>query len=286
MSDIVLEEFQIECLELLEVAEDSLLNLEDQKGDVDENYNNVFRVLHNLKGTFGMFNIPEMQRHFHIVEEEFESFRKNIEGLRCNIDYFLRALDFCKGFLEGSRQEFDYQKTNKLKPKKDSAANSTFQGFVVCGEETDSFINYIESTGIDIPFLQVEKESFLRNGSGGQLCALVYAGKDDEILNAISKNNIPLLVYTDSKITYDTSKFVTVIGKHTLPDLGKVILRMHFMSSSYSALCLKSNKLLMYLFGDLTNYFLENNRSEDLNLIKEETREILISRTKVLKWGK
>ena len=85
-------DFIIESIELLEKAEDQLIQYENA-GDKDECYKVILRCLHTLKGACGMFALIDLERIFHHFEDLII---KNSDSgpLKSElIDYFLAGLD-------------------------------------------------------------------------------------------------------------------------------------------------------------------------------------------------
>lgn len=105
--DSMIEEFKIEAAEMLESAENGLLNL-DKGLDFDTNYNSIFRSFHSVKGAAGMFGLQELQAHMHKLESLFEA-QKNLKSLKKNkVDYFLKGIDAAKNLIDGNNVSFDH----------------------------------------------------------------------------------------------------------------------------------------------------------------------------------
>lgn len=109
MSDLIPDdEFMLEALEILEEAEEHLLELDKGDDVFVEHYNAVFRAMHSLKGAAGMFGIIDLQDHMHTIETQFEKF-KNIGSIQQGeIDYFLSAVDEAKSLLNGDGGFFTF----------------------------------------------------------------------------------------------------------------------------------------------------------------------------------
>lgn len=97
--------FKSEAKELLDELEESLIDLEKQKDDL-ELVNNVFRNLHTLKGSGSMFGFEELASFAHQLENIFHHVRKgNLPVTQDLIDLSLRVGDHIKLFLEPGEME-------------------------------------------------------------------------------------------------------------------------------------------------------------------------------------
>lgn len=97
----VLQQFLLESRDFLEGIADSLLALERAPGDgalMDE----LFRVVHTLKGNCGLFDFPDMFRVIHAAEDLMSSVREGrIVYDRDMADALLDAMDFVAMQLDG-----------------------------------------------------------------------------------------------------------------------------------------------------------------------------------------
>lgn len=104
-------EFKIEALELLEIAEKSLLAL-DEGGEFRGCFDAVFRGFHNLKGAAGMMELTDLQNHTHELETILMGFKKEDSMPRHFISFFLRGIDASRALLDGQTIQFDYKVIN------------------------------------------------------------------------------------------------------------------------------------------------------------------------------
>lgn len=82
-----------ECLELLEVMEESLMNLDEASADV-EKLNAIFRCAHSIKGGAGAFGFNRIAGFTHILEALLDQMREGkIAPTRRVIDTLLKAKD-------------------------------------------------------------------------------------------------------------------------------------------------------------------------------------------------
>ncbi|MDW7690729.1 chemotaxis protein CheA [Flammeovirgaceae bacterium SG7u.111] len=98
----LIKEFIVEAKDLVKDLEKSLMVLEKDLGSIEE-INTVFRVLHTLKGSAGMFGLTEIERLTHDLENIYADIRENI---RQNDDFILdltlHTADTLKDLLNGN----------------------------------------------------------------------------------------------------------------------------------------------------------------------------------------
>lgn len=102
-----LDEFKAEALELLDLAEKSLLSL-DRGADYQSAFDAIFRGFHNLKGAAGMMELERLQAHTHELENILMNFKTAPEIPKAHVSLFLRGIDAAKAILDGRDIEFDY----------------------------------------------------------------------------------------------------------------------------------------------------------------------------------
>src|SRR5882672_10456410 len=79
------QEFIEEAKQVLRSLEQSLLELEKNSASPDE-INNVYRYLHTLKGSAGMFGFQQVERLSHELEYVYSDVR---DGIRQQDDFLL-----------------------------------------------------------------------------------------------------------------------------------------------------------------------------------------------------
>src|ERR1700677_1482685 len=100
MSTPLLERFVSEARELLQGAASALLILEKTPGDEDR-INEVFRSVHTLKGTVGLFDFPAFLRLVHAGEDVLSTVRAGEIVLTSElVDLLLDSLDQVSGWLD------------------------------------------------------------------------------------------------------------------------------------------------------------------------------------------
>lgn len=104
--DDLLEEFTIEALELLDDAENGLLQIE-KGAHVKDHYNCIFRSLHSLKGASGMMGVDKLQKYVHQIETNFSSQSNHGSIQKVTINYFLSGVDQMRSFLNGNLENLD-----------------------------------------------------------------------------------------------------------------------------------------------------------------------------------
>lgn len=95
MEDDIDQEFIIEANELIEQAEEALIELE-KNNNFEENYKVSMRCLHTLKGAFGMFGMVHIESATHHFEDLLTSIKETKSISRELVDYLLNGLDQVK----------------------------------------------------------------------------------------------------------------------------------------------------------------------------------------------
>ena len=100
MTNPLLEEFLSETRDALENIGKILVDLEEKPGEgslVEE----LFRLVHTLKGASGIFDFPEMTRVLHAGEDLMSSISKGEVAYSSEIaDHLLEAMDFVSALCE------------------------------------------------------------------------------------------------------------------------------------------------------------------------------------------
>lgn len=92
-------EFEAEALELLEIAEKSLLSL-DQGGEFRPAFDSIFRCFHNLKGASGMMELLALQTLTHELENILMEFKDAHSIPHEYISLFLEGVDSARSVLK------------------------------------------------------------------------------------------------------------------------------------------------------------------------------------------
>jgi len=90
------ETFQLECHDLLSDMEDALLILESSPDDTDQ-VNAIFRAMHTIKGTSGVFGYDDIVGFTHVAESVLDKVRANELGISADlIALLLESMDHTK----------------------------------------------------------------------------------------------------------------------------------------------------------------------------------------------
>lgn len=114
-SEEELAEFSTEAYELLDIGEDGLLAL-DRGSEFEENYNNIFRVFHSLKGAAGMIGLVQLQDHMHKLENQLQDCQAKGSIPKELITYFLNGVDAARCLLSGEEISFVYDSQKGTAP--------------------------------------------------------------------------------------------------------------------------------------------------------------------------
>ncbi|GGB28257.1 hypothetical protein GCM10011380_17330 [Sphingomonas metalli] len=100
MNTVLLERFVQEARELLQASASGLLTLERNPTDATA-INEVFRAVHTLKGSSGLFDTPALTRLVHAGEDVLSQVRTGALALDSNlVDLLLDSLDQVGGFID------------------------------------------------------------------------------------------------------------------------------------------------------------------------------------------
>lgn len=149
-----LDEFKNEAYELLDVAEKSLMGL-DQGEDFKDCYNAIFRSLHNLKGGSGMMEMLELQKHTHELETIFTQFQDQGHIPYEYLSFFLKGVDAARLLLAGEHVQFDYSiqkkpSVEKIVIKEEAPRESLTKGFSTeefimnCSDYTENILKNLQ----------------------------------------------------------------------------------------------------------------------------------------------
>jgi two-component system chemotaxis sensor kinase CheA len=121
MSDDIIQTFAVECSELLQDTESSLLQLESSPDDNDL-INAVFRAAHTIKGTSGMLGFSNIERFTHKVENVLEKVRQGEVKIDNNlIGLLLKCVDHTSSLLDAAVS--DKSESESLKSTGDDLVN-------------------------------------------------------------------------------------------------------------------------------------------------------------------
>ncbi len=156
------EAFVQEASELLIVLEESLIDLENEPGN-DELIGKIFRALHTIKGSAGMFGFDGISSFVHDIETVYDKIRnKELEVSKSLIDLTLNAKDQITRLLKNKNSH------NIIEDDAVKEILSSFKGY----------LDYSEITAIE------EKETFskVEGNSGVKKVFNIYFEPAEDLL--------------------------------------------------------------------------------------------------------
>lgn len=102
-----IKEFKTEALELLDVAERSLLSLDDGE-DFRSCFDAIFRSFHNLKGAAGMMEMLPLQAHMHELENLLMRFKDASILPKKYVTCLLKGADCARALLMGESVDISW----------------------------------------------------------------------------------------------------------------------------------------------------------------------------------
>ncbi len=167
-----LDEFKAEALDLLEIAEKSLLAL-DSGAEFKTAFDSIFRGFHNLKGAAGIMDMEQLQAHTHELENILMGFKGDTSISKKYINLFLQGIDAAKVLLDGGEVQFDY---------------SMPQPVILNTPNTSKDNNVIlDSTTVDDP-LEVKDEKILEQKDVSPETMGDFFVECEEIIERVSKH--------------------------------------------------------------------------------------------------
>ncbi len=311
VDDSMIEEFKIEAAEMLESAENGLLNL-DKGLEFDVNYNSIFRSFHSVKGAAGMFGLQELQAHMHKLESLFEA-QKTVKCLKKHqVDYFLKGIDAAKNLIDGKSVTFNHI-------------------------EIENFSDAISNSSTPTPKIEVERKI---NAKLDRKSGVIFIIDDepqivDTLYDILSNNNFvlykfyngedalkdmeaiaPDLVLSDIKMPklsgVELIQKINEVLPHTIVIFisgylskevmqealsygAEAFIEKPFVNASVLNICKtslkrtlamklleKSVNLILYQFSDLDEY-LKSTGKESLRVNLKETLQVILEQKKILK---
>lgn len=275
----ILEEFSLEAEELLNDAEDALLKL---KGDENyqEIYNSVFRAFHSLKGSSGMMGFEALQSHLHLLEDFLQKSKGSIEHFKTNVDYYLSGIDASRKILHGEQVSFKYEVYANKADVQVSIKKSSRILICVLSNPTDDLLKISQeiarANSLELKQMQ------LTDLSKEYLQKLDYVGIVSDLPLTLFLPNIPakkekrpfLYVakdYSDSLLLEHRLFFVVSENILRLKFLLQQMLHDELNRELYDS----ARGLMMYMFSDMEEYLLKNNKNEIHKSISHEIREFI-----------
>ncbi len=110
-----LYEFRQDALELIEVAEESLLDISKGNSNITDHYDIIFNSLHSLKGSLGMFQFERESKIIHSVEDIFKKYKGKSNFSDLDLNAILSALFIVAYKLEDKEHEIPEHVHNDIK---------------------------------------------------------------------------------------------------------------------------------------------------------------------------
>jgi FixJ family two-component response regulator/HPt (histidine-containing phosphotransfer) domain-containing protein len=306
--DESIQEFILEATELLEEAEQGLLNIEDG-GDYHDNFKSVFRAFHSVKGGAGMLGLDETNKVVHFLEDILTEADKEKKMNPQLIDFFLQGIDSTKKALIGEDHRFEFKspfeekvstaetKTNtqrKIQKKKNTTSITSARIFHV-----DDEVQICEVIKLMLETDGHQVTSFL---SGEEMLKCLKPGQVDivisdfrmpnmtgnEVLRAVKKidPDIPTILLSGFLEQKDCIEAVNngafaLLEKPINFGLMHSTLTNAFNSVKYSRLIGRSIKLLMYQFSDLNEFLTSAGKENIIETIRTEMENLIEERNSI-----
>ena len=110
-SNPIVQAFIFETESMLEQIEQILLDCEEIKAFTEDDVNEIFRIMHTIKGGAGMMNFDKLAELAHSIEDTFFYIREEkpeINNITNITDVILEGIDFMKDYLEGQAYSTRY----------------------------------------------------------------------------------------------------------------------------------------------------------------------------------
>ena len=107
-SNPIVQAFIFETESMLEQIEQILLDCEESKAFTEDDVNEIFRIMHTIKGGAGMMNFDKLAELAHSIEDTFFYIREEkpeINNITNITDVILEGIDFMKDYLEGIKND-------------------------------------------------------------------------------------------------------------------------------------------------------------------------------------
>ena len=107
-SNPIVQAFIFETESMLEQIEQILLDCEEIKAFTEDDVNEIFRIMHTIKGGAGMMNFDKLAELAHSIEDTFFYIREEkpeINNITNITDVILEGIDFMKEYLEGIKND-------------------------------------------------------------------------------------------------------------------------------------------------------------------------------------
>lgn len=295
----MIEEFKVEAYDMLDEGESNLLAL-DRGESFTEQYNNIFRVFHSLKGGAGMLGMEEVQKHTHYLENLLEKCKEKGEMTKEYIDYFLAGIDATRVLMEGGEINFDYADPSEAKvevPDKEAIAEKVetkkaSKGLVYIVDDEPEIREILAELVEDAEFSSREfgdgEEAFaaLREKEDEPVCVLLDMTMPNmsgmALLREVQKINpeLPVIFISGNLSKADVIEAIrygvfAVLEKPFQP--AHVVTNLNNAAKKYMTqkLLNRSIKFMFYQFSDLDEYLKSQGKDEIRRVLKDEIEGLI-----------
>jgi len=204
--DEELEIFLEDCDDQLSIMEASLLEMQE-KGSCEENIGSVFRAMHTIKGSAGMFGFNNIVAFTHIGENLFELIRQGtIEVTEDMTDMFLLCRDHVEKLINAEATATDLDAEEKAIGQELSEKLNTYIEFKEVESKEISLSDVeVKKDVVELPQWHISirfKESFFTTGMSIHAIFNFLNFTGNIIQNIPITYNIPLLKDIDPLSTY------------------------------------------------------------------------------------
>jgi len=217
--DAAFNTFLVECEELLQDMEDRLIALEDG-GEVTEAINSIFRDIHTIKGSAGLFGLDSIVTFTHVVESVLDKARGGFISLdddltslmlncKDHVNKLIESIDGLEVNLSDGDKEVEHQLMARLKERLEGIGQTNTESeenveFVIFKRESPAnVVSEKECFDNDNWHISVHfSENVLQNGMD-PLSILRYLNTIGEIKNIVTLfDKMPTAPLMDPEICY------------------------------------------------------------------------------------
>lgn len=301
-----IEDFLTEAKELLDQAENCLLKI-DKEQNLENNYNEVFRAFHSIKGAAGMMGMEPLQGHLHTLETHFQSCKIQKNLSKEQVNFFLNGIDCSRKIIEGENVVFSltFQNAQSLAPikaedvvKKEVGTDSSQPFFVLIDDEQD-ILDIVSDFLTDQNFSvksftsPIEAIRFIKDNANVDV---VMTDMNMPKMNGMSvlkevsnlERDLPVIFlsgFLTKEMLIEAISF-GVFATLEKPYNQSAILTVCMNAAKkarLSKLLTRSINFMMYQITDLQDYLEKTNKTEIKKYIEEEMQSILKMRRELKK---